>query len=197
VLRRAALARSSITKDFPNTPYHFGKLAGSLSKLAKLATARGDLAEARRLLDESLAARRAALALAPLNAEYVKSVASVCAELIETLIRLKDHDAASKIAVQLVSLSADSGQESLRAGSFLSRCVSLAAADSKLPGTRRAELAKAYADQAVAMVREALKKGQGDLEALRQDASFDSVRARPDFVSLVAGSVATSGKSMP
>jgi eukaryotic-like serine/threonine-protein kinase len=196
-LRRAAIERSSITRDFPNTPYHFGRLADSLSKLAKLATARGDLAEARRLREESLAARRAALALAPLNAEYVKSVASVCAELIETLIRLKDHQAASKIAVQLVSLSSDSGEESLRVGSFLSRCVSLATSDSTLPDTRRAELAKAYADQAVAMVRLALKKGRGDLEALRQDASFDSVRARPDFGSLLADSVATSGKSKP
>ena len=50
--------------------------------------------------NESLAARRAALALAPGNAGYVKSVATGCTELIETLIRLKDHQAASKIAAR-------------------------------------------------------------------------------------------------
>jgi tetratricopeptide (TPR) repeat protein len=196
-LRRAALERSKIIRDLPNTPYHFGKLAESLTKSAAMATARGDLAEARRLLEESLAARRAALALAPGNAAFVKSAASVFAELSETLIRLKDHQAASKIAVELASLSGDGGRETLRAGSFLSRCVRLATADPELTDTRRAELAKMYADQAVAMVRESLKKGPHDLEALRKDASFDSVRDRPDFSSLFAGSAAPQRKSKP
>ena len=165
--------------------------------MAKLATARGDHNEARRLLNESLTARRSALALAPGNAGYVRAVATGCAELTEALIRLKDHQAASKIALELVSLAPDSGQESLRAGSFLSRCVTLAAADSALPEARRAELSKAYADQAVAMVRSALKKGHHDLEALRKDPSFDSVRARPDFSSLLAGSVAPPDNPRP
>ena len=94
--------RSSITKDFPNTPYHFGRLAGSLSGLAKLATARGDThGSPPGCWSESLVARRAALALAPGNAGVRQVVATGCAELIETLIRLKDHQAASKIAVEL------------------------------------------------------------------------------------------------
>jgi hypothetical protein len=172
-------------------------MAGSLSKLAELATARGDPKEARRVLNDSLAARRAALSLAPGNAEYVKSVATGCAELIEELLRLKDHQAASKIALELVSLSPDSGQESLRASSFLSRCVTLAAADSALPEARRAELAKACADQAVALVKDAIEKGHRDLEVLRKDASFDSVRARPDFGSLLAGADAASKNPKP
>ena len=55
VIRRAVRQRSDLTKDFPNTPWYFGRLAGSLGGLAKLAAARGDLAEARRLQEQALA----------------------------------------------------------------------------------------------------------------------------------------------
>jgi hypothetical protein len=79
----------------------------------------------------------------------------------------------------------------------LARCVTLAATDLDLPDARRAELAKAYADQAVSLVREALEKGHSDLEVIRKDPSFDSVRARPDFRSLLASSKGPSTNSKP
>src|SRR5262249_42624303 len=96
-LKRAADQRLHLTKDFPSTPYHFGRLAGSLDGLAGFATARGDHTEARRLLEESLAARRAALALSPGNSEYTKAVADACTALVESLLRLKDHQTATKV----------------------------------------------------------------------------------------------------
>ena len=133
----------------------------------------------------------------PGNTGFVKSAATRGNELIETLILLRDHQAASKTATELVSLDPDSGQELFRAGSVLARCATLAAADRALPEARRAELSKAYADQAVAMVQTALKKGHHDLEALRKDPSFDSVRARPDFGFLIAGSVAPPDNPKP
>jgi tetratricopeptide (TPR) repeat protein len=189
VLRRAAHLRSLLTKDFPNTPYHFSKLAGSLNGLARVATARGDLTEARRLLEESLAARRAALALSPGYTEFVQAVATCSNELVESLIRLKDHQAATKLLAEQISLAPGSGEASFRAGSVLARCATLAAADRGLPEARRSELASTYAERAVAMLREGLQKGHGDFDALRNDRSFDSLRARPDFASLLAGPV--------
>jgi hypothetical protein len=195
VLRRAAHLRSLLTKDYPNTPYHFGKRAGSLSALAKLAIARGEFAEARRLLDESLNVRRAALALTPGNTEFVQAVATCFNELLELLIRLKDHQSATKLLSEQSSLAPGSGEVSFRAGSVLARCAALAAADRELPEVKRTELARSYADRAIAMLREASQKGHRDFEALRNDRSFESLRARPDFASLLAGQSGASGQS--
>ena len=197
VIRRAVRQRSDLTKDFPNTPWYFGRLAGSLGGLAKLAAARGDLAEARRLQEQALVARRSALALAPGNVEYTKALAVTAGELIETQMRLNAHEAVAETIAELVSLVPDSAKELIQAGSFLARCVSMAGSDQQLAETRRAELAKMYADRAVAMVRKAIEKGHHDLEALQKDPSFDSLRTRPDFVSLLGGSVAAVPASVP
>jgi tetratricopeptide (TPR) repeat protein len=184
--RRAALLRASLTKDFPNTPWHFVKLAEAHRGLARLQIHRGDFAEARRLQEQAVAASRAALAIAPENVEYRHLLASECASLAETLISLKKHDEATRYAAEFASLSQDSAKETLRAGSFMAQCVPLAAADAQLPETQRAQVAEVYATRAIGLVREAVAKGYRDGDAIRNDRSFDSVRARSDFGALLA-----------
>jgi eukaryotic-like serine/threonine-protein kinase len=196
-LRRAAENRSSLTRDFPNTPSNFEKLSSSLKRLAILANARGDLTEARGLQEQAFGGARAALALAPGNAEFLKSAATCGNDVIETLIRLREHQAATKTASLLVSLQPDSGQELFRAGSVLARCATLAANDLRLSNSRRAELANAYAVQAIAMVRESQKKGHREFQSLRKDASFESLRARPDHAALLADLAASATERKP
>ena len=162
-------------------------MASSLGALAKMATAHGDLTEARRLFEESLAARRTALALAPGHTGYIKSAVESCNDLIDSLIRSKDHQAATKIVSELVSLTPDSGKDLFHAASVLARCAPLAAADQQLPESRRVELENAYAEQAVDSVRKSLKMGHRDWDAIRKDASFESLRRRADFGALLAG----------
>jgi len=196
-LHRAADLRLTLTKDFPNTPWNFGRLADQLARLATFATDRGDLAEARRLLEQALAGRQAALALAPKNSEFRSATSTVYAALIENLIRLKAHEDAAKAIAELVALSPTSAPESVRAGSFLVRCVPLAAADARLTEFRRADLARAYADRAVELVREAVKRGYHDIEAVKTDHSFDVLRSRADFRDLLAGAVASPATRRP
>jgi hypothetical protein len=114
----------------------------------------------------------------------------------DELIRLRERQAATKTPALLISLQPDSGQELFRAGSVLARCATLAANDLRLSNSRRAELANAYAVQAIAMVRESQKKGHREFQSLRKDASFESLRARPDHAALLAdlGASATERK---
>ena len=119
------------------------------------------------------------------------AVATCSNELVESLIRLKDHQAATKLLAEQISLAPGSGEASFRAGSVLARCATLAKADRELPEVKRTELASSYADRAIAMLREALQKGHRDHDALRKDQAFESLRARSDFASLLA-SPATS-----
>ena len=186
-LRRAAELRESLTKDFPNTPWHFLKLAEANRASAKLHGDRGELTEARRLQEQAVKATRTALALAPENAEYRRCVASECARLAETLIALKKHNEATTVVAEFASHSHDSATEMLRAGSFMARCVPLASADSQLPVSRRAELAETYAKRAIELLGEAASKGYRDVDAVRKDQGFDSLRARSDFRTLLAG----------
>jgi eukaryotic-like serine/threonine-protein kinase len=196
-LRRVAELRGALSRDYPNTPWHILKLAEAYAGLAKLAAGRRDLEEARRLQEQALSRKRAALELAPENAEYRRVVGGGCGDLVETLILLKEHEEATKLAAEFAVLSQDSTKETLRAGSFMARCVPLAAADRQLPDARRTELAEAYAKRAIVLVREAVGKGYRDIAALRNDRSFDSVRARPDFGSLLAGMDTTPKEAKP
>ena len=180
------MLRTSLTHDFPNTPWHFLKLAEACRGLAKIQNHRRDFAEARRLQEHAVEAARAALALAPENAEYRRCVASECATLVETLIALKKHDEATRCAADFARHCHDSAPETLRAGSFMAQCVPLAAADAQLPDSRRAELTEAYAKQAISLVRAAVAKGYRDGDAVRSDRTFDSVRAHSEFASLLA-----------
>ena len=191
--RRAAVLRVSLTKDFPNTPWHFLRLAEAHRGLARLQIQRGDFAEARRLREQSVAATRAALAIAPENTEFRRLLASECASLVETLISLRKHDEATRCAAEFASLVHDSAKEILRAGSFMSQCVPLATADLELTGSRRAELAEAYAKRAIELAGEAARKGYRDVDALRKDKGFDSLRGRTDFSALLAGMVTAPG----
>ena len=196
-LRRSADLRRQLTKDLPATPYHFIQLGNMLTRLANLAADRGDLAVGRRLAEQAVAAKRAGLALAPRNPDFREAASTTHIALIETLIRLREHDDAAKEIEELVSFSPDSGPQCVQAGWLFARCVPMAAADARLTDGRRNELAKTYADRAIELLREAKKSGHQDVEVLKSDHSFDGIRSRADFQELLTGSVAPTAKRGP
>jgi len=196
-LRRSADLRLQLAKDFPATPHHFIQSGNLLSRLANLAADRGDLAAARGLEEQAVAAKRAGLALAPRNTDYLQDASNTHTALIETLIRLREHEDAARAVAELLSFAPDSGPQCFRAGSFLARCVPLAAADARLPDARRNELAKTYAGRAVELLRGAKKRGHQDIEALKSDHGFDGLRTRADFRQLLARSATPASKQGP
>jgi serine/threonine protein kinase len=184
--RRSVELRAALTRDFPSTPHHFGALGGTLLSLGKLAGARGDLAEVRRLRERAIAAHGATVALAPKNDEYRRHVRDTSADFIEVLIGLREHDDASNAIAEFVALSPGSGPDCFRAASFLARCVSLAASDKQLPDAKRSETVAHYADRAMELLRESLKTGHRDAGALSKDPSFEALRLRAEWRALLA-----------
>jgi tetratricopeptide (TPR) repeat protein len=185
--RRAAELRETLTKDFPSTPHHFDALGALLVSLGKLVGASGELAEVRRLRERALAAHRATVALAPTNNEYRQRLRNASADFIEVLIGLGDHDDASKAIAEFVALTPGSAPECYRAAAFSARCASLAATDKRLPDTKRREAAAHYADRAMELLRESLKNGHIDADALSKAPSFEALRSRADWRALLAG----------
>ncbi len=192
-VRRSAELRSGLTKDMPDSPYNFFTLARNLVTTAELVADRGELGEARRFQEQAIASVRKSLALDPGNSTYLTLVRNARAGLSDTLIKLGEHADAAKTVAQLVNDSPGSASDRFRAGALLARCVPLAANDKRLESTRRADLAQAYANESVELLRDSLKRGHRDDEALKSDHSFDALRLRADFRELLA----TVGKSPP
>jgi hypothetical protein len=62
------------------------------------------------------------------------------------------------------------------------------AADPKLDAAARANLTKVYADRSVELIRDAIKSGFRDTQALLSDHAYEGLRPRADFQALVAPS---------
>jgi tetratricopeptide (TPR) repeat protein len=197
VFRRSTDLRLQLSKDSPNTPWNYIQAGDMLSRLASMVALRGDLAAARKLQEQAIVQKRAGLALAPANPDYRESVSTSQVALIETLIRLHDHEDAARAVLELASFSPDSAPQCFRAAALLARCVPLPSGDARLTDARRSELARTYADRAVELLREARKKGCQELDVLKSDHSFDSIRSRADFQLLLAGSVTPAPKLSP
>jgi len=60
-------------------------------------------------------------------------------------------------------------------------CIPLALADRALPPGVRPEHARRYADNAMAAVREAIRKGDHDFRRYRSDPDLAPLRVRDDF----------------
>ena len=179
-LRRVVELRRSLTEDFPNTPHHFCKLAEALAHRARMAGNRGEFAEARQLREQAITVRRAALALAPGNTNYRRWLADTCADLVETLITERKHEEATTAVAEIVSVAQDSAQRFAsprRSWRDAFRWRRATCSLRKLAAPR----AEGYAERAIALLRQAVKKGHRDADAVRNDRGFDSLRAQAGF----------------
>src|SRR5262249_45517981 len=67
----------------------------------------------------------------------------------------------------------------------LSQCVLLARDDSRLTESKRKDLARAYADRAMSLLRSAVRHGFKDGAKLKKNPALDSIRSRDDFQKLL------------
>ena len=109
VLRRSADVRLRLSKDSPSTPWNFIQAGDLLARLASLVALRGDLTAARQIEEQAIVQKRAALALAPGNPDYLQNVSTSHVGLIEMFIRLGEYEDAARAVSELVSFSPDSG----------------------------------------------------------------------------------------
>jgi tetratricopeptide (TPR) repeat protein/tRNA A-37 threonylcarbamoyl transferase component Bud32 len=177
--------------DVPDYRHHY---AGSLTNRARWHQRRGELAEARRLLDVALLHHRVAIRANPRYRDYRQFLYVNRSVLVTTFLVGNQHAGLAEAAEQLAAVAREAAAEAgimfpleLSWGAaFLARCASLAAQDAKLPDARRAELARSYAERAMATLRLAVQHGYRDAARLKTDPFFASVRLRADFQELVA-----------
>jgi len=126
---------------------------------------KGELAEARRLLEQAIRHQQAALATYPTPARH-RSLRNHLAHLAETLVRLGEHAEAARRAVKPVEMFPDNWQEYQQAADVLMRCALLAEKDAKLASAERQAVARTYAGRAKDLFEEAAKRSKDNPEAL-------------------------------
>ena len=80
----------------------------------------------------------------------------------------------------------DPANDAYGAACMLAQCMPIVEKDDKLAAPRRQAEMALYADQAMAMLRDAVAKGYKDADRMQTDKDLDPLRAREDFKTVVA-----------
>ncbi|MGB2611401.1 MAG: tetratricopeptide repeat protein, partial [Isosphaeraceae bacterium] len=181
IYHQALDAQESLLSLFPDVPEYRLALGRTLYSLSGLHFKQGELAAARRLLEQAIPHHRAALEFNRRNQagrDYLRDDYGV---LTVVLVRLREHDAAAKAALELPRLVSDQATEYLRAAAFLARCVELATKDERLTAADRERRAEEYGGEATAVLRQGVQAGHISDPALLDQAGFRALINRPDF----------------
>jgi tetratricopeptide (TPR) repeat protein len=173
-----------LATDSPGVPEYQGNLANAMDSLAEMLRRRKDYPVARQLLEQAWSHLLGALAANPRDLAYWAAYSQNRQLLAATLLDLREHGSAAKAAADLARGPFHAAENTYNAASVLSRCVALAEQDTKLSEARRKEQAKAYADQALAVLRQAIARGYNDIDHLKKDQDLDPLRQREDFKKL-------------
>jgi serine/threonine protein kinase/tetratricopeptide (TPR) repeat protein len=183
--RHALAIEEKLVAESPGVPEYEHALASRLLCLANLRGAAGDHAGARELLERARPHHRAALKANPRHPEYRLLFRNHLWFLCEALGGLGDHAAAAATADELAGFAYEPLKDIYSAACFAAHCVPLARRDGKLPEARRQELARAYTDQAVRLLTQAVARGFRDEEKLKRDTCWAPLRDRADFQKLL------------
>src|SRR5262249_47074021 len=152
----------------PNIPDYQNDQAGTMVNLARLLCERNDFPQARDLLQDAGPYHQRALQANPQHPKYRENFGKNRSLLALTLARLRDHIGAREVAEQLAALDWDRADHTFKAACALAQCVPAAEQDAKLPEARRHELARDYADRALALLRQAVTLDYEDAAHMRE-----------------------------
>jgi serine/threonine protein kinase len=183
--RRCCSVLEELVRDFPEVPEYRSELGGTLNDLGALLRERGELAEARRLLEQAIVHQKAALQSDQRHPTYRQFLVNHYWQLAMALVQSGDHRAAAETARELALVSPKAPTPAYEAAGILARCMPLADRDTKLSAEQRKQLARSYGDRAIESLREAVRRGFQDAERLKKDRDLEPLRSRDDFKTLV------------
>jgi serine/threonine protein kinase/Tfp pilus assembly protein PilF len=131
------------------------RLGIALDRISVILRDRRQLMQARQALERAIGHLKTATTLAPENTQYRDGLRTVYWSLAETLVRMKDHAEAAKVAAELPNFLPDDGFWYGRAAGYLACCGTLARQDANLPEAKRTTLARTYQDQAKQLLDQA------------------------------------------
>ncbi len=152
--------------------------------------------DARALLEEGIRDEQVALAAGPEAREPLRKHLATLASL---QLDRKAHAEAAKAGEELLKVATGVPSARLEVARLMARCAPLAASDAALSPARRSVIAGAYADRAIALLREAIEGDDPEARRLLRDPAFDPIRDRDGFKALEPekiGRVTSPGRSI-
>jgi serine/threonine-protein kinase len=182
----ALALQKKLAADFPKVPNYHDELAGTLGNLAILANLQRDFALAQRRLKEAQPANQAALAANPKHPVYRQCYRNHLSALVVSCGGSGDQAAAGQAAVRLRDLGWEPPADAYTAACALAQCIPVVEKDDQATDEQRARQARFYADQAMAMLKDAVAMGYKDAAHMMKDTDLDPLRKREDFQKLLA-----------
>jgi tetratricopeptide (TPR) repeat protein len=183
--REALAIKKQLVAEFPNIPEYRNDLAGTLFNLAQAASKGRDFAAARQLLDEAIGDHQEALQANPRNPDYRQYYRNSLAALTQCCAAQGDRLAALSAATKQRDAGWDPAADAYAAARLLVSCVPLVGNDSALDAAKRQGELDFYANQAIAMLRDAVAKGYRDAAHMKSDENLAPLRERDDFKKMV------------
>jgi hypothetical protein len=162
------------------------ELAGSLVNLARLLRDRRNFPAARQALEEALPHHQAALKANPRHPAYREFYRNNLFGLVPTLAGLRDQAGAVQAAERLRDLGWNQATEAYYAACAMALCIPVVNQDESLSPEQRQQQASFYADQAMALLRQAVTQGYVDAGHMKKDTNLEPLRQRADFQKLLA-----------
>jgi tetratricopeptide (TPR) repeat protein len=173
--------RRKLVDEFRTHPEYRGDLADTANSLASLIRANKGYDAARRLAEEAFTHIQAALNANPKSPSFREAYRGCLINLIESHLGLTNHAKAVEGAEELARFGHDSSDDLYDAACYVSRCILLAERDDRLPEAQRRERATAYANRAMQVLQQAIKRGFRDMAHMKQDTDLEPLRGRDDF----------------
>jgi tetratricopeptide (TPR) repeat protein len=192
--RRSAELRKNMVENYPSIPHFVSELARNLNLLAKLiARQPGREQEAVQAASAAVQYQRTANKLSP-NVPYLRrQLFELLSDFAEFLLKTGDHPQAGSVAMELSTLAVRDKRGSYTGAAILAKCLALVKKDPGLSPAQRTVLVEKYANLAIRLLAEALKKGEIDAAKLQQDDAFASLAGRRAFQDLIGVAVKSSG----
>jgi tetratricopeptide (TPR) repeat protein len=183
---QAASLLEGLVAERDDVAAYQGDLGMVLGNLALVHLAQSQSLEARSHLERAVDRLNKALAVNRDHAVYRGILRDNYQNLAEVLIQCQDHAAAASAARALAGVFPDSAMDCYFAACFLARCEQLVLNDEQHDSSSRDSLPRSYADESVAMLRQAIGKGFADVPRIENDREtvLQAVAGRPDFQGL-------------
>ncbi|HWE36980.1 MAG TPA: serine/threonine-protein kinase [Isosphaeraceae bacterium] len=180
-----ASARSfeAIAADFPKSAEDRSLRGLALEGLGRQQEKAGRLADARATFEHAAGAGREAVERDRRQPGYRDRLRGHLSALAGVLLALDDPAEAARVAGELARVAPDRAAGTFEAATILARCVAKAG-----PGDR----ADGFAARALFQLREAADADPKLADRLEADASFESIRKRPDFQTFLQGLAASA-----
>jgi tetratricopeptide (TPR) repeat protein len=174
----ALTLHQQLAEDMPMVWDYQDDLATTLVNVAIMHNHRQQFARAVALVNKARPHHQAALKASPANLTYRRDYHGNLRVLAWSQFELADHVRLAATADELARFDYEPPNNVCHAARYLGICVELTSKDARLSAARRKELAKGYADKALALLERAVTRGLKDgadaparLEYRRQIAS--------------------------